>query len=77
MCRFMDTEVDLIPAAVKELCDKHGGVRAAARATGINYAYLSRLGNGARSNPTDSVLRKLGLERIVTLRKLNWKASRK
>lgn len=55
-----------IETAVKALVFKHGGVRAAARAIGVNYAYLSRLQSGEKSNPTPAVLRKLGLRKVVS-----------
>jgi hypothetical protein len=47
------------------LVERHGGVRAAARVIKVNYAYLSRLRSGEKTNPTDAVLRKLGLRKIV------------
>jgi Helix-turn-helix. len=60
MKNFVDLET-----AVKKLVQTHGGVRSAARVLGINYAYLSRLQSGQKSNPTPEVLRKLGLRRVV------------
>lgn len=54
-----------IKEAVNALVERHGGVRPAARAVQINYAYLSRLRSGEKTNPTDAVLRKLGLRKIV------------
>lgn len=60
MKNFVDLET-----AVKKLVQTHGGVRPAARVLGINYAYLSRLQSGQKSNPTPEVLRKLGLKRVV------------
>lgn len=50
---------------VAELIERHGGLRVAARAIGINYAYLSRLGKGEKTEPTTAVLKKLGLKRSV------------
>ena len=52
--------------AVEAIVHKHGGVRAAARAIGVNYAYLSRLRTGEKCNPTATVLRKLGLRKVVS-----------
>jgi len=54
-----------IPVVVDALVTKHGGLRAAARAVQINYAYLSRLRTGQKTNPTAAVLRKLGLRKMV------------
>lgn len=61
----MAKTIDL-QAAVKALIARHGGTRIAARALGVNYAYLSRLSTGQKSNPTDATLRKLGLKKVVT-----------
>jgi hypothetical protein len=51
---------------IASLIEKHGGLRPAARAVRVNYAYLSRLGSGEKINPTPTVLRKLGLRKVVT-----------
>jgi len=45
--------------------NRHGGVRLAARALQIDHAYLARLLSGEKDNPSDSVLRKLGLRKVV------------
>lgn len=50
---------------VNELCVKHGGYRAAARVLKIDHAYLYRLGKGQSTNPSKSVLRKLGLKQVI------------
>lgn len=60
-----------IKDAVDALVVKHGGVRPAARAIQINYAYLSRLRSGEKTNPTGAVLRKLGLRKIVVYAPIN------
>lgn len=52
--------------AVNALVERHGGVRLAARALRIDHAYLYRLKSGEKDNPTDDVLRKLGLRRVVS-----------
>jgi hypothetical protein len=64
-------EENAIISTVRQLVEQHGGLRKAARAIQINYAYLSRLGAGKKVNPTTAVLKKLGLERTVTIRKAN------
>lgn len=51
---------------VEMICKTFGGVRPAGRALRINYAYLSRLKSGEKSNPTTATLRKLGLKKIVS-----------
>lgn len=55
--------------AVERLVKTHGGLRKAARATGIQAPYLCRLRSGAKDNPSDEILSKLGIERRVTYRK--------
>lgn len=50
---------------VKYLCDRHGGLRPAARLLGIDPGYLSRLRAGTKKQPSQVVLRKLGLQRHV------------
>ena len=48
----------------------HLSLRRAARALRVDVGYLSRLRNGKMANPSDSLLRKLGLERVVSYRVL-------
>jgi len=57
--------------AAERLIEKHGSLRKAARALKIDPAYLSNLRHGHRENPSDGVLRKLGLRREVTLRRID------
>jgi len=47
---------------------KHGGLRPAAKALGIDPGYLFRLKNAQKMNPSDEVLAALGLERVVYYR---------
>lgn len=58
-----------IQSRADELVEQHGGVSAAARAIGIDNAYFSRLRNGFKTEPSVRVLRKMGLERVVTYRR--------
>lgn len=48
--------------------EKHGSLRAAARALGIDAGYLSRLKKGEKVNPGEEVLAALGLERMTMYR---------
>jgi len=50
-----------LDAAVRGIVEKHGGVRAAASATGVDKSFISRLLNGKKTAPSDETLRKLGL----------------
>ncbi len=51
---------------ITKLIDKHGGLRPAARALQIDPAYLSRI-RSEEKTASDATLKKLGLERIVTI----------
>lgn len=56
---------DGLTQAVERAIEQHGGLRKAARALEINFAYLWRLHRGEKRNPTPKVLRKLKLKRTV------------
>lgn len=58
-----------IQQAAEALIKKHKGLRAAARATGLDAGYLSRLRSGLKAEPGEEVLSILGLDRHVTYRK--------
>lgn len=62
-------ETPVIKAAAR-LIKQHGSIRKAAEAIGIDYVYLHRLHTGEKTNPSDEVLRLLGLERVVTYRQI-------
>lgn len=53
---------------IEEAEEKHGGLRAAARALGIDPGYMFRLKNADKMNPSDEVLSALGLERVIFYR---------
>lgn len=50
---------------VRALIRKHDGVRKCARALQVDAAYLSRLANGEKLNPSTPTEKKLGLERVT------------
>ncbi len=52
-------------ARIQELAKHHGSLRAVARVLDMDAGYLSRLQGGLKLEPSDAVLRKLGLKRIV------------
>jgi hypothetical protein len=62
-----------IQAAIEHLKTKHGSLRAAARAINEDHAYLWRLSNGRKANPSERVLKKLGLTREMRYKKVNGK----
>lgn len=51
---------------IQELAKRHGTLRAVARVLEIDAGYLSRLQDGLKTEPSEAVLRKLGLRRVVT-----------
>lgn len=53
-----------LESAVRTVVDKHGGIRAAARATGVDKAFISRLLRGHKTAPSDETLAKLGLRPV-------------
>lgn len=59
-----------LQATVDALIKRHGSLRKAGTATGINYAYLQRLHKGIKANPRPEVLAKLGLEKRSSYRVL-------
>lgn len=66
----MNGSPDALRTRVESVISQHGGVRPAARAIQVNYAYLSRLRTGEKSNPTPAVLRKLGLRKVVSYQEI-------
>lgn len=58
---------NLLQRRIAELVDKHGSFRAAARVLRVDHAYLHCLCFGKKDNPSDALLRKLGLRRDVTV----------
>lgn len=53
-----------LEAAVRTVVAKHGGVRAAERATGIDKSFISRLMNGHKVAPSAETLESLGLRAV-------------
>lgn len=58
---------EILAGAIGARVAKHGGLRAAARVLQCDPAYLSKLRSGKKNNPSDSLLKKLGLRRVVTV----------
>lgn len=50
--------------AVSKVVERHGGVRAAERATGVDKSFISRLMNGRKVTPSDETLQALGLRAV-------------
>ena len=58
---------NLIRTRAKELMGQHGGVRAGARVLQIDPGYFSRLISGDKTNPSDKLLKRMGVRRIKTV----------
>jgi hypothetical protein len=58
-----------IMRAAEKLVKRHKGLREAAKVACIDAAYLCRLRSGKKANPSDAILRKLGIERRVSYRR--------
>lgn len=56
---------DLLRLVLAAKIERHGSLREAARALGVDHVYLWRLSVGQRNNPSAALLKKLGLRRIV------------
>ena len=50
--------------AVRTVVERHGGVRAAERATGVDKSFISRLMNGHKVAPSAETLEALGLRSV-------------
>jgi hypothetical protein len=59
-----------LQARIKELEAQHGGLNAAARVLKVDPGYLSRLASGEKDAPSNKLLRKLGLRRVVWFERL-------
>lgn len=57
--------VTTLKQRVQELIAQHGTLRGAARALQIDPGYLSRIERGEKDAPSDEVLCKMGLRRVV------------
>jgi hypothetical protein len=61
MKKLRDMRAKLFEQRISELAGIYGSVRAVGQALNIDHAYLHRLANGEKQNPSKVVLRKLGL----------------
>ena len=57
--------MDQLRERIIELEKRHGSLRAAARVLQIDPAYLLRLRDGEKTNPSATTLRKLGLKKGI------------
>lgn len=57
--------------AIAEASARYGSMRRLAEAIGVDVGYLSRLASGDRTEPSAGTLASLGLERVVTYRRID------
>lgn len=61
LAALRDERLDIIRERIQQLVECHGSLRGAADAIKVDHAYLHRLGKGEMENPTQIVLKKMGL----------------
>lgn len=59
--------MSLLQEQIDSLIIEHGSYRKAAKAVGIDYAYLKRMKDGSMTNPSHIVCEKLGLKKTVSI----------
>lgn len=55
-----------LPERISQLVEQHGSLRAAARVLEVEPGYLSRLARGEKVSPGATLLRRMGLRRVVS-----------
>lgn len=60
----MKRKLITLEAAVQTVVNRHGGVRAASRATGVDKTFISRLLRGHKTAPSEETLNRLGLQAV-------------
>ena len=51
---------------IDELCEKHGSLRNTSKIIDVDFGYLSGLRSGEKNNPSEKIISKLGLKKVVT-----------
>lgn len=60
--------MELLRQRIMELVEQHDSLRAAAKVLGVDAGYLCCLRDGKKTNPSEALLKKLKLRRIVEIR---------
>ena len=58
--------MNFVQIRIDFLLKKHGTLRQVAEKTGISHGYLSKLHRGENHFPSEDVLEKLGVKRMIT-----------
>lgn len=61
----MSDPYDVVRERIGNLIHRHGSLRKCARVLEISPAYLSRLFRGEKDEPSTTLLRKMGLRKVV------------
>lgn len=61
----------IVGEAIRLKIDQHGSLRKAAKILGVSAPYLCRFRHGQKRNPSDKLLKRLGLTREV---KYRWRS---
>lgn len=61
LSRLAEIKADMFKRRIDELAIVYGSIRAVGRALNLDPAYLVKLSNGEKTNPSKATLRKLGL----------------
>ena len=64
-------KLSLLMLRVRELHRQHGTLRAVGLVLGLDHAYLKRLEDGTKINPSSEVLRKLHLRKVIGYERTN------
>jgi len=64
-------EIISLPERIAELVEKHGSLRATARALEVDVGYLSRLSSGEKYKPSDELLWRMGLHATTIYQRAN------
>jgi hypothetical protein len=56
----------LLQQRIGDAIERHGSLRAAARVLQVDHAYLKRLLDGVKDNPSPDLMRKLGIRKLTT-----------
>ncbi len=59
--RLNEARSQIIGNRITELADAHGSLRALAQAIDVDHVYLWRLKKGEKTNPSEAILKRLGL----------------
>ena len=57
--------MNIVAYRINALKIQHGSLRAAAKVLGCSVGYLSRLRSGEKENPSDILLKRMGLKCMI------------